>query len=357
MLFLGLLIYSLLFLPASWLFPLIPVAGDLPIFIRMVLAYGFSLLLAKLLAFLIDAYIPSAKGTIRNLLSLTSVRWLCLFTALAVLGFIFLKLLWFDGALGAQLLSFFVPALLVSGLNAIGYEVPLRSLEEEIEPGRVILPELPPLPEVKEEIVKTFQWKFEGKAHSLTILIRSGVYEFFKSKPRNLELLQWSEEYVLQGITGEIRELAYQLYKIGAPYGTYQEVSLVLSFVQQAVHYQSEEVEYPRYPVETLVEEAGDCEDFSILGAAILKCMGYEVALLLTTGHAALGVAGAEGLPGSYIEHDGIRYYYCEMTAEGWRIGQLPEKYEKAKFTVSPVPPLQTKVLLLEGTNVTPQEG
>ena len=45
--------------------------------------------------------------------------------------------------------------------------------------------------------------------------------------------------------------------------------------MQNAINYESEEGEYPRYyTVETLVDEAGDCEDFSILGASILKIMG-----------------------------------------------------------------------------------
>lgn len=50
--------------------------------------------------------------------------------------------------------------------------------------------------------------------------------------------------------------------------------------------------EYPKYPVETLVE-GGDCEDKSILLAAILRAMGYRTALLVFSGnpgHIAVGV-------------------------------------------------------------------
>ena len=167
-----------------------------------------------------------------------------------------------------------------------------------------------------------------------------------------LDSSKWSEEYVGGGITGEIRELAYQLYKVGMPFGTYQEVSFVLSFVQQVIKYQMEAGEYPRYPFETLVDEKGDCEDFSILGAAVLKCMGYEVALLVVLGHAALGVAGATGLPGVFVERNGLRYYYCEMTAEGWKIGQMPKEYEGKKMEVFPVPSPPAKVVRLEEATV-----
>ena len=118
--------------------------------------------------------------------------------------------------------------------------------------------------------------------------------------------------------------MAAQLYRLGHPFGSQDEVAFVLAFVQQVITYRSEEGEYPRYPVETLWEGGGDCEDYSILGAAILLSMGYQVALLLLPRHAALGVAGADGLPGVYAEHEGVRYFYCEMTGESWRFGELP---------------------------------
>jgi hypothetical protein len=62
-------------------------------------------------------------------------------------------------------------------------------------------------------------------------------------------------------------------------------------------------VEYPKYPLETLVEKKGDCEDQSILAAALLAAMGYEVALLILPIHVALGVAGFDSRPGSRVVH------------------------------------------------------
>ncbi|MBS3920621.1 MAG: hypothetical protein KG012_17240 [Deltaproteobacteria bacterium] len=248
-------------------------------------------------------------------------------------------------------MGFLIPAFLVSGLNAIGLEIPLRRLEERPEPGKVVLPEIPPAPEIKEEIVRNFQWKYEEKDYALSLIIRQSVYESFKTRNRNPDISKWVEEYVIGGITGEIRGLAHQLYKIGMPFGTYQEVDFVLSFVQQAIQYQHEEAEYPRFPVETLADGTGDCEDFSILGAAILKCMGYEVGLMVLPGHAGLGVAGAAELPGIYVEKDGLRYYYCEMTVDGWKIGQVPEEYEGKRMEVFPVPSLPVKVVRIEDTS------
>jgi hypothetical protein len=62
--------------------------------------------------------------------------------------------------------------------------------------------------------------------------------------------------------------------------------------------------EYPRYPIETLVDKGGDCEDTAILAASIIRGMGYGVVLLVfpktadSPGHCAVGVAGEAGMPG-----------------------------------------------------------
>lgn len=354
MLFLGLLIYLLTLAPVYWfILPLHPAMKGLPFPIFVMMLYIISALLGLFLAYLVDVYHPTAKGKWRNLFRIIGVRWLCVLTVFTILVCIGLEVFWFRTAPAKLSLGFLIPAFIVSGLNGIGFEIPLRRLEEMPEPGKVILPEIAPTPEIKEEIVKYFHWKYQEKAHTLCLVIRRSVYESFRSRERIIDNSRWAETYVAGGITGEIREVAHQLYKIGMPYGTYQEVDFILSFVQQAIQYQAEEAEYPRFPLETLVDGMGDCEDFSILGAAILKCMGYEVGLVILPGHAALGVAGATGLPGTYVEKNGLRYYYCEMTADGWKIGEMPKEHEGKRVEIFPVPPLPVKVVRQEVTGTT----
>ena len=64
--------------------------------------------------------------------------------------------------------------------------------------------------------------------------------------------------------------------------------------------------------------------------AALLKRMGYAVALLMCPGHAAVGVAGAEALPGTYVTDPtaGIRHFCAETTADGWLLGESPKYLE-----------------------------
>ena len=58
-----------------------------------------------------------------------------------------------------------------------------------------------------------------------------------------------------------------------------------LAFVQKSVSYQLDPAgsEYPRYPVETLVDGVGDCEDSAILYASIVRTFGYSAGVLLVS--------------------------------------------------------------------------
>jgi predicted transglutaminase-like cysteine proteinase len=120
------------------------------------------------------------------------------------------------------------------------------------------------------------------------------------------------------------------------------QLSLVLDFVQ-SIQYSDDVVttgrnEYPRYPVETLFEKQGDCEDTSILAAAILSKMGYDVALLLFEkfDHMGVGVNDASIEYGNSWIVDGKRYWYFDTTG-GRSVGWTPDEYAKTAAYILPV--------------------
>lgn len=92
--------------------------------------------------------------------------------------------------------------------------------------------------------------------------------------------------------------------------------------------------DWPKYPIETLIE-GGDCEDTSILMAALLDQMGYDVIILKCPGHVAVGV-WCEGCYGTYFRFRGRRYFYLETTAPGWGVGQIPREYKNVKCYLEP---------------------
>lgn len=127
---------------------------------------------------------------------------------------------------------------------------------------------------------------------------------------------------IIQGIREETKDLHYDDAAMAKE---------IAKFVQDAIEYQYDSdttgrQEYPRYPIETLYEKQGDCEDTSILMAALLKEWGYEVGFLILPGHCAVAIRAADDYAStSYYEINGHRYLYIESTGSGWEIGKVPE--------------------------------
>ncbi|HUW66143.1 MAG TPA: stalk domain-containing protein [Spirochaetia bacterium] len=120
-------------------------------------------------------------------------------------------------------------------------------------------------------------------------------------------------------------------------YDYFHAAEFAQSFVGGAMSYQV--TNFPELPAETMFNN-GDCKDKSILLAAILKAMGYNVALLYfpppagqTVGHEAVGVqfTDAQVTPSSqrnvnYYPYNGTKYYFAETTEPGWLIGQRSDQ-------------------------------
>jgi hypothetical protein len=81
-----------------------------------------------------------------------------------------------------------------------------------------------------------------------------------------------------------------------------------------------------RFPIETLVDYGGDCEDTSILFATIVIILNYEAIFISPPSHYAVGVWGTN-LQGTYWTYNSKNYYYCETTGNNFRIGELPSEF------------------------------
>jgi hypothetical protein len=182
---------------------------------------------------------------------------------------------------------------------------------------------------------RRYSWNFDEETYTLLLGMDVETYNSYANKDR-----QKLEEMVLSEVA-VTRQIAAEFHKLATAQGWNGEklVSFVLAFVQ-SLPYTVDKVttgydEFIAYAYETLVAGGGDCEDTTILATAILIGLGYDVILLNPPGHLAFGVGGNYG--GSYIEHDGKRYFYCESTGTGWRIGQIPDDYHGKKFRVLPI--------------------
>ena len=200
-------------------------------------------------------------------------------------------------------------------------------------------------------VSRTYQWSYGGKQWTWEVAVPQVLYDYYRALPRtptrnySVYVTHPLDDEYIGLLTGKIRQCVQQ-----EGYGDYQAVSLTAAFVQSLAH-TSDSVttgydEYPRYPVETLVDNGGDCEDTAILAASLIEGLGYGAVLIIfpptaeSPGHCALGVKGSEGIYGSYWEFDGERYYYLETTDTGWEIGQVPDEYDGALARVYPMVPV-----------------
>jgi hypothetical protein len=119
-------------------------------------------------------------------------------------------------------------------------------------------------------------------------------------------------------------------------YDEKQTMEFLISFVQSMEYQKDPVAEYPKFPAETIVESGGDCEDTSVLLAALLGSLGYQVILLSPPGHMAVGVACAS-CTGLDLEYEGGHYFYVETTAPGYGIGEIPEMFAGCNMTAIPL--------------------
>ncbi len=198
---------------------------------------------------------------------------------------------------------------------------------------------------------KHFTWEYADREWTWDMGIPTALYDYFRQLPRiptsnySVYVTHPLDDVYIDQLTAKIREVSAQ-----AGFDEYQTVELAASFVQSlpyTLDVTTGQDEYPRYPIETLVDDGGDCEDTSILMASVLRSLGYGVILLIFEpatdfpGHVAVGVSGGEGVYGTYWEYKGQRYYYLETTGEGWSLGETPEQYANASadiYDMVPVP-------------------
>ncbi|MCK4347425.1 MAG: hypothetical protein KAW47_02300, partial [Thermoplasmatales archaeon] len=117
-------------------------------------------------------------------------------------------------------------------------------------------------------------------------------------------------------------------------------INFAASFIQNLDYKKdsdtNESFEYPRYPIETIGNNGGDCEDLAILAASILNEMEYNVALLRFSDHMAVGVSLNDDISG--YEHYIDNYYFLETTAKNRKLGFIPTEYRDGEnLTVYPI--------------------
>jgi hypothetical protein len=184
-------------------------------------------------------------------------------------------------------------------------------------------------------------WIFRGTEFTWSTTYRHDDLAYYRSRdrPSTIDYSVYAADRVddryIEQLVGLFRKLArkYDMNDL-------ETINFIVSFVQNLPYtvdsVTSPHDEYPRFPLETLIEGGGDCEDTAILTATLLKELGQDVMLIRLSGHMAVGVA-CEQCDGTYYAAADKRYYYIETTGAGWGIGEIPPQYEYEKAKLFPL--------------------
>jgi len=189
-------------------------------------------------------------------------------------------------------------------------------------------------------ITKEYSWKYKGVQYDAEVTFKYDEYRYYRDLNVNSRAVA-NYGRVISFITYEepaVVDLAISLlitYGIDRDITGQEFASFLLAFVQicfeyppysnsmVADEYQYGQTEYFAYPLETIFYGMGDCEDTSILLAALYKVFGFRAGIVTLPGHAVAAVGLDVYDPGRYSSYiyeilsdtiDGITYYGCETT-------------------------------------------
>ncbi|MFN0274503.1 MAG: hypothetical protein ACKVPJ_02060 [Chitinophagales bacterium] len=176
-----------------------------------------------------------------------------------------------------------------------------------------------------ETIERSYAWKFEEKNYSHNFKFSTSTYNYYKKIKRRYDdftyYMHESSSYeVVATVANTLKNIAQK-----ERLSDFETVEFISAFVQYMNYKDDGQYEYPRFPVETLVEMAGDCEDTAILLASILQYLGYKTVLISPKGHMGVGIAVKENVEGNAFPYSSSNFYYIETTSAGWGVGDYPE--------------------------------
>jgi len=172
--------------------------------------------------------------------------------------------------------------------------------------------------------------------YKLNVSVTSSLHEYYRSKDHNVYSLDFSK-FITPYALEPIAESLWSIYSDEEDFA-----NGVLMIVHQIPYAESVP---QKYPVETIVQNEGDCDLFSFVAASIMTAGGLDVVLFFYEAdkHMNVGVY----LPSTpddarsevyYFSYNGKPYYVAEATGDnwekGWRVGECPNELKDASAQV-----------------------
>ncbi|MGQ9624086.1 MAG: Ig-like domain-containing protein [Candidatus Bathycorpusculaceae bacterium] len=171
----------------------------------------------------------------------------------------------------------------------------------------------------------------------LNITVQQSLYDYYIEKSHklstNTDFAKFVTPFALQPVADRLWEI----------YGDDEDFANgVLTIVHQIPYVETLPA---KYPVETIVENRGDCDLFSYVAASIINAGGLDVILLYYENEAHMNIGvnlshapyDARG-QAYYVLYNNVKYYVAECTGgnlqTGWRIGEMPDDLREASVQV-----------------------
>ena len=175
--------------------------------------------------------------------------------------------------------------------------------------------------------------------YRLTVSVTDTLYEYYSSQDHNLYSYDFSK-FVTPDALKPVADDLWSIYSNEEDFA-----NGVLMIVHQIPYVESDP---QKYPVETIVENEGDCDLYSIIAASIMKAGGLDVVLLLLEyhDHMMVGVHLPESPKDArtqayFYKYEEKKYYVAETTGgnweTGWRVGECHESLQSASAKIMPL--------------------
>jgi hypothetical protein len=173
--------------------------------------------------------------------------------------------------------------------------------------------------------------------YGLNVTVQQLLYEYYRGQTHTLSSDQDFAKFVTPYALEPIADSLWEIYRDDEDFA-----NGVLMIAHQIPY---EVTEPAKYPVETIVENKGDCDLLSFIAASIMRAGGLNVVLLYykDKAHMNVGVSLSHTPQDArskvyYVTYNNIKYYIAECTGgdwrDGWRVGEYPDKLKGASAKV-----------------------
>jgi hypothetical protein len=190
----------------------------------------------------------------------------------------------------------------------------------------------------------TFQNQYTVNGQKLYVSVAPSLYDYYGNMSHTVNNGSDYANFVTPQAVAPIAECIQNITG-DLPHGNEQFADAVLTMVHQISYV----VSNAQYPVETLVDNSGDCIPLSVLAASIMQAGGLDVVLIDYTGvtpeHMNVGVYLPDtpvyhtaGLMPTDFVYDNKTYWTAEATnAADWKVGDQSASLAGAKTVIIPL--------------------